>query len=491
LPFFYLLKSQKIIAERGKSFLMIKVNVPRLYIGGSSSRVGKSLICLALAVELRSRKLSVSICTSAPRLAESVLFQRTTGRYCRCLDETLLSQEDIIQGFYGASVGADVILFDGHGGLYDAYEAGTLWGSDASLATLTRTPVTLVLDGLQYGTSIAPLALGYLQAAEDFSIASLMVNKSCITRDGQKRDREFFDSSMSMFGLPKVTGAFPILPEGAVLPRRSISQLDNRTSLPRQFFIDIVEEIRKSIDVDSLLEIAHSAPVVSYDLEPFEPSLRRCKIAVAQDLCFSTCFQDNLELLRLHGAELIAFSPVADSTLPKNIGGIYVPGGYISSYAADLMANESIRESIRDFAANGGAIYSEGAGTAYLCDEYYVERTEEVFKGVGLIAARARTGKEENRPFRAKISSPTILGREGIGLCGLMPGDWLFEEAPAVVKAMRAIYETGEEWQEGLVAGAQVFSTLGFLHWGFSPQVAQNFVEVAQAHAPLPTYEDG
>jgi cobyrinic acid a,c-diamide synthase len=464
---------------------MITVETPRLYIGGSSGSVGKSLLCLALAVELRSRNLSVACCTSVPRLAESILYQRITRRYVRCLDKTLLSEESVVTGFHGASIGTDIILIDGHAGLYDGQNAGSLWGSDASLARLTKTPVVLVLDGLQYGTSIAPLARGYLEAAKDFSIGAVLVNKSCTTKDGQERDRLFFDASMQIFGLPKTSGAYSILRGGTALPRQPISQLDNRTSLPRQFFIDAVAELRRSVDVDGLLELAYSAPTVTYDLQPLVPSLRKCRIAVAQDVCFSTCFQDNLELLRLYGAELVPFSPVADIALPKRIGGVYLPGGYVASYGPDLDTNDSIKEALRAFVKGGGVLYSEGAGTAYLAEEYSIEGTAQTHRGVGVLPGRVRTGKEEFKLFVGKLIIPTIIGDEHLEVRGLMPGDWLFEQTPQVVHALQGIFQTGDEWEEGFVGGSQIFSTLGFLHWGHSPHVAKNLVEAAQAVSPL------
>ena len=47
------------------------------------------------------------------------------------------------------------------------------------------------------------------------------------------------------------------------------------------------------------------------------------------------------------------FSPVHDTTLPEDICGLYLPGGYPELYARPLSENKTMRDAIRD-AVNGG-----------------------------------------------------------------------------------------------------------------------------------------
>ena len=50
-------------------------------------------------------------------------------------------------------------------------------------------------------------------------------------------------------------------------------------------------------------------------------------------------------MLEYYGAELVYFSPLHDKTLPDNIHGLLLGGGYPELYAKQLEENESMRKS--------------------------------------------------------------------------------------------------------------------------------------------------
>lgn len=53
-------------------------------------------------------------------------------------------------------------------------------------------------------------------------------------------------------------------------------------------------------------------------------------------------------MLEYYGAELVYFSPLHDKTLPDNIHGLLLGGGYPELYAKQLAENESMRKSIKE-----------------------------------------------------------------------------------------------------------------------------------------------
>ena len=90
------------------------------------------------------------------------------------------------------------------------------------------------------------------------------------------------------------------------------------------------------------------------------------RIAVAQDKAFCFAYAETLDCLRTAGAELVFFSPVHDTTLPEDICGLYLPGGYPELYARPLSENKTMRDAIRD-AVNGGLpTVAECGGFLYL-----------------------------------------------------------------------------------------------------------------------------
>jgi cobyrinic acid a,c-diamide synthase len=84
-----------------------------------------------------------------------------------------------------------------------------------------------------------------------------------------------------------------------------------------------------------------------------------------RDEAFCFYYQDNLDLLRSYGAELVEFSALRDE-LPSDLDGLYVGGGYPELLAADLSANRSLLEGTRRFAASDHPIYAECGGLMYL-----------------------------------------------------------------------------------------------------------------------------
>ena len=71
------------------------------------------------------------------------------------------------------------------------------------------------------------------------------------------------------------------------------------------------------------------------------------------DEAFCFYYQDNLRLLERLGGELVYFSPIHDRSLPEQLDGLILGGGYPELYCEALSLNESMRESVKK-AAEGG-----------------------------------------------------------------------------------------------------------------------------------------
>ncbi len=62
-------------------------------------------------------------------------------------------------------------------------------------------------------------------------------------------------------------------------------------------------------------------------MEKFEKSFELVLLKTKHSVFF---YEDNLDLLRAMGAELVPFSPIHDAHLPENLDGLLLYGGYRS-----------------------------------------------------------------------------------------------------------------------------------------------------------------
>ncbi len=92
------------------------------------------------------------------------------------------------------------------------------------------------------------------------------------------------------------------------------------------------------------------------------------RLAVARDDAFCFYYNENLRELARTGLEPVFFSPLEDSTLPDDVSGLYIGGGYPELHAERLSMNRSLIVDIRSKAAAGLPILAECGGFIYLTE---------------------------------------------------------------------------------------------------------------------------
>jgi cobyrinic acid a,c-diamide synthase len=468
------------------------ISVPRLLIGGTCSGVGKSLLMTGLTVALRKRGVSVSCCLANTDLHQGVLYQRMSRRNVRTLDQRLLDPEMIRFSLYQAGLGADIVLIDGHNGLFDGWNVLDPTGSDLKLAEITQTPIVLVTQCKEFSESAAALVYGYSNFIGQHNLGAILVNQfDGSTVDSFSSERGSFNQILQAHTLPLCLGIVPTAELSSQLPPSSFAQHTNVTSLPSQFFHELSDLVSQYIDIEGLLEVARRAPEIELPVETDPPQNRRCRIAVADDGCFSVGFQDNVDLFRYFGAEIVAFSPMADNQLPEGVSGVYLGGAYLQTYGVDLSLNTQMHDSIREFVESGGLLLSEGAGSAYLCQRFQIAPDEEMQEGVGILPFYAMLSDYHMREITVRLSEDSILGHPGTILAGVetnefkVKGDTMLTHRPPPMVAeieggSRATgYANGPSQLEGYSPTSQSFCTFSFIHLGATPHIAKAIVEAA------------
>ncbi len=200
---------------------------------------------------------------------------------------------------------------------------------------------------------------GFSEFDPELRIAGVVFN-----RVGSSTHLQWLTDAVRSDTAVNVLGGIPNDPEVS-FPERHLGLVmpdEDRTSSWIERMADLIEE---SVDLDRLLEMSDvPLPRVGTAEAAARPP-GRARIGVVRDEAFCFYYQDNLDLLRTFGAETVEFSALRDQ-LPDDLDGLYIGGGYPELLAAELSANSSLIEDVRQFASTGHPIYGECGGLMYL-----------------------------------------------------------------------------------------------------------------------------
>jgi cobyrinic acid a,c-diamide synthase len=317
---------------------------PGLIIAAPATGSGKTTLTLALLAALRRRGRVVQPYKCGPDYIDPAFHAAAAGRASFNLDSWAQGR-DRFDALLDAGNDADLCLAEGVMGLFDGVAAAGAWGngSTADISAATGWPVVLVLDVGGQAQSAAAVALGFARYRDDVTIAGVILNKvaserhAALVRDGLAR------IGMTVFG---VIGRDRTL----TMPERHLglvqAQEDSALAARLAALADLVER-----DVDLAALQAAACPMqrqpctVAPRLVP--PGQR---IALAHDVAFSFVYPHLVAGWRAAGAEIVAFSPLADEPPDPSCDVAWLPGGYPELHAGKLAAASRFTDGIRAFA---------------------------------------------------------------------------------------------------------------------------------------------
>ncbi|MGE5446389.1 MAG: cobyrinate a,c-diamide synthase [Ignavibacteriales bacterium] len=336
---------------------------PRIIIAGEESGSGKTTVTLGLMMAFSKRGLKVQGFKTGPDYIDPSYYEVFTGRKGRNLDLWMLSEDAALELFERNSIGADISVIEGVMGLFDgAYPDDR--GSTAHLARVLKAPVILVVNAEASSTSVAATVLGFKLFDTEVKIEGVILNRI----GGEVHLGHVKKAIEEKTGI-RVLGGIPMREDISLeerhlglIPAGEKSNLNDKAER-------IAALIQNHTDLESILKIANNPPLLpSYEKAIFLDKLREpiIRIGVARDEAFSFYYEDNLDLLRFYGCEIIPFSPLRDKELPPNLDMVYIGGGFPEVYADILEENLNLREEMKDFAISGKPVYAECGGLMYL-----------------------------------------------------------------------------------------------------------------------------
>ena len=355
---------------------------PVLLVAAPASGQGKSTVTAALARLHTRAGRRVRVFKCGPDFLDPFWHGLASNAPVHQVDLWMTGEADIRARLADAARVADLILIEGVMGLYD----GT--PSAADLARLLNVPVLAVVDASAMAQTFGALAHGlqHFQTATHGPLrwAGALANRVASDRHATMLRESVPVPAPDADGTMHVSGgwlgalmrteelAWPERHLGLVAAHEvtdAMARLDAAadalalTPLGQMTLADMQAAWGVSFDGSFLpLALSNKAEVAT------EIELCGRAVAVARDAALCFIYEANLQTLREMGANVVFFSPLADSQLPP-CDAVWLPGGYPELHAATLSANQALRDALQAHVAQGKPVWAECGGMMLLFDE--------------------------------------------------------------------------------------------------------------------------
>lgn len=389
------------------------MRAPRIMLAAPASGSGKTLVTCGILKLLQDQGLRVASFKCGPDYIDPMFHGRVLGIPSRNLDTFFTDEATTRYLFVQGAREADISVIEGVMGFYDGVAGISTQSSAYDLASVTKTPVILVVDVRGMSVSAAAMIQGFLQYRTDSGIAGVILNR--VSAGLYPRMKAQIEGELPV----KVLGYVPEAEEYVIESRHLGLVTPGEIADLQQRLQGLSEVLKKTLDVDELLALAAQADEIFGQKPQIPRHPDRVLIGVARDEAFCFYYQDNLQLLEEMGAQLCYFSPLADSHLPKGIQGMIFYGGYPELYAQKLSENRSLIAEIQAAIASGMPYLAECGGFLYL-HETMEDMKGNAYPMVGAVQGHAYHTKKLGRfgYITLKAQKDQLLGARGTQIRG-------------------------------------------------------------------------
>lgn len=430
---------------------------------------GKTTMTCALLMALKRRGCAPCAFKSGPDYIDPMFHRAVLGVESRNLDLFFSAPETVRTLYAKGAAGHGAAVCEGAMGFYDGLGGVSDRASAWHLADTLGLPVLLVVEPKGQSLTLAAELKGLNSFRTPSHIAGILLN-NCTARMHALLAPMLEEET----GLP-VLGFLPKLPEAVIGSRHlglyTAAEVENL----QQKLALLADAAEEHIDWPRLLALCEKEPP-ALPMEPETPPAR-VRIAVAQDEAFCFTYAETLEAFRDAGAEVVFFSPLRDTALPGNIGGLYLPGGYPELHARELSGNTSLLREIKRKIESGLPTAAECGGFLYL-GQSLTDAEGQSWPMAGVLPGEAKDAGRLVRFGYAALSadSDSLLFRAGESFPIHEFHHWDSTANGAALAAKKPV--GGAAWRCGFV-NEHFYAGFPHLYWAGTP-LPQRFAAAAE-----------
>ena len=430
---------------------------------------GKTTMTCALLMALKRRGCAPCAFKSGPDYIDPMFHRAVLGVESRNLDLFFSAPETVRTLYAKGAAGHGAAVCEGAMGFYDGLGGVSDRASAWHLADTLGLPVLLVVEPKGQSLTLAAELKGLDSFRTPSHIAGILLN-NCTARMHALLAPMLEEET----GLP-VLGFLPKLPEAVIGSRHlglyTAAEVENL----QQKLALLADAVEEHIDWPRLLALCEKEPPALPEKAP-QPSAR-VRIAVAQDEAFCFIYAETLEAFRDAGAEVVFFSPLRDTALPENIGGLYLPGGYPELHAKELSENTSLLREIKQKIESGLPTAAECGGFLYL-GQSLTDAEGQSWPMAGVLPGEAKDAGRLVRFGYAALSadSDSMLFRAGESFPIHEFHHWDSTANGVALAAKKPV--GGAEWRCGFI-DEHFYAGFPHLYWAGTP-LPQRFAAAAE-----------
>ncbi len=474
-------------------------DLPRVLIAGTGSSSGKTMTTAALLSILKDKGLDPVAFKCGPDYIDPMFHKKVLGIDSLNLDTFLAGQDGVRELVLNAATsGRHYSVMEGVMGIYDGLLPDSTDGSCYEIASITNTPVILVVDASGVGRTVISLIKGVL--ADDFNklIKGIILNKMS---DG------YYDKILPTLQ-EEISKDRPDVAILGHIPRSDDIGIDSRhlgLKLPGEI-ADINARIARSAkimergcDIEKIVAIMGSDKTVSSKtrsrscsnvadarLEKTSPSAdvstgyfsetfyRPLIVAVALDEAFCFYYPQNLSLLEELGADIVYFSPLHDKRIPQNADVLLFGGGYPELHLPELAANHFMLESVQNAIKNGMPCIAECGGFMYLHDAIF-DKSGIEYKMAGVIDGKCHyTGHLVNFGYTT-ITGCNNGSDPGSSLAGMRGHEFHYYDSTATAGDLKLCKLSSGKEYNGMILTDNCLLGWPHLYYPSKPEAVEAF----------------
>ena len=341
-------------------------------ITAASSGSGKTMITCGILELFKRKGLNPLACKCGPDYIDGLFHKQVLELEGMNLDSYFEAPEELRDKYSRLSKG-HLPVVEGVMGYFDGLGGSTTRASSWEVAHILDLPAVLVVDARGASVSLAALIKGFLEFERSMGSQIKAVIFNRMSPMLYPRIRELVERETGI----RAAGFVPELDFLKVGSRHLGLVLPEEIAGLREQMNRLGKCLEETIDWEFLAELgAEKEERDALEEENTEASCTAAfsfRLGIAMDEAFCFYYQDNLRLLERLGGELVYFSPIHDRSLPEQLDGLILGGGYPELYCEALSLNESMRESVKKAAEGGLPVLGECGGYLYLLEELEAE----------------------------------------------------------------------------------------------------------------------